>query len=53
MPRTICLFASEISALIGKNYFQTREEAVKKFDRKVMAENYLNEYRNVISGSNW
>lgn len=35
------------------NPYVCRENAVRRFDRKVMAKNYLEKYQEIINGNNW
>lgn len=46
-------FAAKLDLIKNIHPAICREQAVRKFDRKVMAKNYLKEYEKIINGENW
>lgn len=50
---TIESFAKAVKNIDNIDPKVCREEAVRRFDRRVMAKNYLKEYQDIIDGKNW
>lgn len=46
-------FAIGINDIDNINIKTCRDEAVKRFDRKIMAENYLKQYKLILNGNSW